>query len=148
MPRLLRYVTFAATFALCTIMAYSEQPILLFEHQTFNFGDVSRRGGATTCHFPFVNNSDSSIVILGAAATCGCSIPEYPRYEIAPNATDTVSVTFDPVGQPDGQFSKKITIRLKPVATQQQPCDSIKPTCIASTPITTLQLTIEGVIKP
>lgn len=95
---------------------------LVWDKTEHDFGTVSVNAGYITCQYTAVNRSDSTIIILGALSGCGCAVPTYPKDPIAPGEKATVSVTYDTLGRPDGEFEKEIilhttapqpTIRLK-----------------------------------
>lgn len=95
---------------------------LVWNKTCHDFGTVSVNAGYITCQYTAVNRSDSTIIILGALSGCGCAVPTYPKDPIAPGEKATVSVTYDTLGRPDGEFEKEIilhttapqpTIRLK-----------------------------------
>lgn len=79
--------------------------------ETYDFGAFEEEGGLVTCGFRFINDGASPVAIVSARATCGCTIPQYPRSEILPGDTATVNVKFDPTGRP-GRFEKKVYIDL------------------------------------
>lgn len=76
-----------------------------------DFGAFDEDDGRVSCDFRFVNTGDEDVSIVSARATCGCTVPSYPRRAIAPGDTATVTVTYDPTGRP-GRFEKKVYIDL------------------------------------
>lgn len=83
---------------------------LVFDKIEHDFGTVSVNAGYITCSYTAVNKSDSTIVILGALSGCGCAVPTYPKDPIAPGKSATVTVTYDTLGRPGGEFEKEIVL--------------------------------------
>ena len=83
---------------------------LTFGKTVHDFGEISMHAGKIMCQFECVNNSDSSVVILGVLANCGCTTPVYPKDPIQPGATAVVQVTYDTTGRPDGEFEKEVVL--------------------------------------
>ena len=55
-----------------------------FDKLTYDFGTIYEKDGNATCTFRFVNEGKTPLVILRAQASCGCTVPSYPEYPIAP----------------------------------------------------------------
>lgn len=67
---------------------------LTFKETNFNFPDTTE--GAILKHFfKFKNTGNQALVISKAIASCGCTVPSYPHYPIAPGQTDSVLLEFD-----------------------------------------------------
>lgn len=117
------FIAILSTIALSTgACEVADSTGLVFDKTEHDFGTVSVNAGYITCRYTAVNRSDSAIVILGALSACGCAVPSYPKEPILPGKFATVSVTYDTLGRPDGEFEKEIilhttapqpTIRLK-----------------------------------
>lgn len=88
----------------------SDSVSLVFDKTEHDFGTVSVNAGYITCSYTAINKSDSSVVILGALSGCGCAVPSYPKDPIAPGGKAIVSVTYDTLGRPDGDFEKEIIL--------------------------------------
>lgn len=83
-------------------------PELTFAETEHNFGKITD-GEQVTYAFKFTNTGKSDLLIASAAASCGCTVPQYPKTLIASNATESVTVKFDSKGKV-GVFEKTITI--------------------------------------
>lgn len=75
-----------------------------------DFGAFSEDLGAVDAVFKLVNTSSEPIRIIEARATCGCTVPQYPKESIAPGDTALITATYLASGRP-GKFSKNIYIR-------------------------------------
>lgn len=56
------------------------------------------------------NDGDSPLVITRVTSDCGCTVPSYPREEIMPGDTATISVRFNGKGREPGMFKKVVRI--------------------------------------
>ena len=76
-----------------------------FDKLTYDFGTIYEKDGNATCTFRFVNEGKTPLVILRAQASCGCTVPSYPEYPIAPGDTAEMKVEYRTRHRP-GEFSK------------------------------------------
>ncbi|GAB2551071.1 DUF1573 domain-containing protein [Rufibacter soli] len=84
------------------------KPVMTFKETEFDFGTI-KQDKKVNHTFTFTNTGQAPLVIESATATCGCTVPEWPKEPIAPGKTGTIKVEFDPTGK-SGQQSKQITI--------------------------------------
>ncbi|GAA4470676.1 hypothetical protein GCM10023189_59770 [Nibrella saemangeumensis] len=70
-------------------------PKLTFaEKGVYDFGTITE--GDTVEHvFKFVNTGDIPLIINNITASCGCTMPEWPREPIAPGAESSIKVRFN-----------------------------------------------------
>jgi len=79
-----------------------------FEETTHEFGTVLE--GTQVDHiFKFTNTGKVPLLISEAKATCGCTVPEYPKEAIAPGESSQVSVKFNTAGKKKEQV-KPVTL--------------------------------------
>ena len=83
-------------------------PVITFENTTYDFGSVND-GEKVSYAFKFKNTGKSPLIISNAIASCGCTVPDYPRTPIVPGGEGVISVVFDSTGKP-GKQSKTITL--------------------------------------
>ncbi|MBK0380842.1 DUF1573 domain-containing protein [Mucilaginibacter segetis] len=69
-------------------------PVMTFEKETHDFGKI-KRGEKVTYGFKFTNTGKSPLIIKNAVASCGCTVPEWPKTPVKPGETATIKVTFD-----------------------------------------------------
>ena len=79
-----------------------------FEKESFDFGQITN-GEKVSYDFKFTNIGKSPLIITSATATCGCTVPEYPKEPIAPGAEGVIKVVFDSAGKL-GMQNKVVTI--------------------------------------
>ncbi len=83
-------------------------PIASFDKETFDFGTVAE-GEVVKTTFQITNKGKSDLVITDAKATCGCTVPVWPKDPIAPGTTGNIEVSFNTNGKPNKQ-SKSVTL--------------------------------------
>ena len=81
-----------------------------FPEKTHDFGTIKENGGPVSTTFEFVNTGNKPLLILDAAASCGCTRPEFTTKPVKPGKKGKVKVTYSPLGRPGG-FRK--TVRVK-----------------------------------
>ena len=84
---------------------------LKFDTLAHDFGKFSAKKPIVKCTFPFVNTGTAPLVIHQAFASCGCTIPSYPKAPIKPGEGGVIEVTYDGTDKFPGHFQKTITIR-------------------------------------
>ncbi|OCK43112.1 hypothetical protein BA195_08150 [Tenacibaculum soleae] len=79
-----------------------------FDKEEYNFGTVTE-GEVVKTTFTVTNTGKTDLVITNAKASCGCTVPVWPREAIAPGKTGEIQVSFNTNGKPNRQ-SKSITL--------------------------------------
>ncbi len=74
------------------------EPEIIFRRNFFNFGKVES-GTVVEGSFEFTNIGTAPLVIKNATATCGCTVPDYPKNPINPGEKATIDVVFDTKGK-------------------------------------------------
>ncbi len=83
-------------------------PAITFEATEYDFGRVV--AGTKVEHiFTFKNTGKAPLLIQQASASCGCTVPQWPREPIAPGAAGEIRVAFDSEGR-EGVQNKIVTI--------------------------------------
>ncbi len=83
-------------------------PTFSFVNTTHDFGEI-QEGEVVNHTFSFANNGETPLVIESAKASCGCTVPRWPRDPIAVGATGEIEVSFNSKGKP-GIQNKTVTI--------------------------------------
>jgi hypothetical protein len=86
----------------------SPKPVFSAESTEFDFGTV-REGEIVNHIFKFTNTGQSPLVIDKATASCGCTVPDWPKHPIGVGETGEIKVRFDTKGKPNQQI-KTISI--------------------------------------
>lgn len=82
---------------------------LRFDKTSHNFGTIEESGGKVSHTFSYTNTTDSPIVVVDVAVSCGCTTPRFSREPLAPGATAQMTIEFDPINRP-GRINKKIHV--------------------------------------
>lgn len=78
-----------------------------FSNETFDFGSV-KKGEKVEHSYTFTNTGDEPLIISNAKASCGCTVPTWPKEPIAPGETGEIPVIFD--AKSPGNQTKTITV--------------------------------------
>jgi hypothetical protein len=84
------------------------KPAITFEESKHLFG-VIKEGDYAVYSFKFKNTGDGDLLIANATASCGCTVPDYPKGIIKPGEEGFVKVKFDSKGKV-GVFEKTVTL--------------------------------------
>ncbi|SKB39502.1 DUF1573 domain-containing protein [Daejeonella lutea] len=98
----------AVTTAATTETAPADAPVFKFVKESYDFGQITD-GEKVSYDFKFSNTGKSPLIITSATATCGCTVPDYPKEPVAPGAEGVIRVVFDSSGKL-GMQNKVITI--------------------------------------
>lgn len=79
-----------------------------FNKKEHNFGTINE-GKTVTTNFRITNTGNKDLIIQNASASCGCTVPNYPKYPIKPGKSGDIKVSFDSSGKP-GQQQKTVTV--------------------------------------
>ena len=83
-------------------------PAFEFTESTHDFGTITE-GDVVNHTFTFTNTGEVPLIISSATASCGCTIPQWPKEPIAVGATSEIEVSFNSKNKP-GIQNKTITI--------------------------------------
>lgn len=79
-------------------------PVITFKEKSIDFGDIVQ--GAKVEHtFVLTNTGSTPLVISNVAATCGCTVPAWPKEPVAPGKTAEIKVSFNSAGKMGKQNS-------------------------------------------
>ncbi len=69
-------------------------PEIKFEKVVYDYGTIKEESNGT-CEFKFTNTGKTPLILSGAKASCGCTVPSWPTEPIAPGKAGTIKVTYD-----------------------------------------------------
>ena len=95
---------------LIAVVMMGQQPVLTFEKLEHDFGEVREEDGRVSAVFTFKNEGMAPLILNNVTASCGCTVPSWPREPIEPGQTSSITVTYNANGRP-GKIDKKITVR-------------------------------------
>ncbi len=80
-----------------------------FERTILDFKSVES-GEVVQGSFVFTNEGKYPLVIYEVNTSCGCTVADYPRGEIAPGEKGMISVKYDSEGSAGMRISKEVTV--------------------------------------
>ncbi len=81
---------------------------IAFEDTKYSFGTITE-GEKVRHAFRFKNTGDHPLIISNAVASCGCTVPSYPKEPIAPGKSGEILVEFNSENRP-GHQQKNVLI--------------------------------------
>jgi hypothetical protein len=85
-----------------------ESPVMKFTNTEYDFGTIDE-GDIVETTFKFKNTGKKELIISHAKASCGCTIPEWPKKPIMPGEEGVIKVKFNSDHKPNKQ-QKQITL--------------------------------------
>lgn len=83
--------------------------VIKFEKTELDFHLVEE-GEVVQGSFVFTNEGKYPLVIYDVNTSCGCTVADYPKGEIAPGEQGTISVKYDSEGSSGMRISKEVTV--------------------------------------
>jgi hypothetical protein len=80
---------------------------ITFDESSYDFGSITK-GEKVNHTYTFTNTGSEPLIITNAKASCGCTVPEWPKEPIAPGEGGEIPVVFN--GRSVGTQNKTITI--------------------------------------
>lgn len=130
MKKVMLALAFAA-FSATTVMAQAPQPTPAIKQvdknapkfsfiggETHDFGNLTDQKDAEYT-FQFKNVGKTPLIITNASASCGCTVPEFPKEPIMPGKNGQIKVTFHTAGK-SGPFTKTVFIQSNAAADKER----------------------------
>lgn len=92
-------------------MAASAQALIKFDEVTHDFGKFPSTKPEQVWNFTFTNAGDKPLKINQAVASCGCTVPTYPKEPILPGQKGVITVKYNGKNMMPSRFKKSITVR-------------------------------------
>lgn len=86
----------------------TEFAIMSFKNTEHNFGDILENQKVETT-YEFTNTGKVDLLINDCRASCGCTVPNWPKTPIKPGASGVIKVVFDSAGK-SGENNKIVTV--------------------------------------
>ncbi|MCP4160773.1 MAG: DUF1573 domain-containing protein [Deltaproteobacteria bacterium] len=84
-------------------------PRIEFENDLHDFGRIIQ-GEIVSYSFKFKNTGKSDLVIATVSASCGCTVPKYPKTPLKPGEQGSIVVSFNSQGRKGFQHKKLAVI--------------------------------------
>jgi len=78
--------------------------VITFKEKSIDFGNLAQ-GDKVSHTFELTNTGSAPLIISNVAATCGCTVPSWPKEPIAPGKTAEIQVSFNSTGKMGKQNS-------------------------------------------
>ena len=84
--------------------AQTSGAVISFKENSIDFGDITQ--GQQVAHtFVLTNTGKQPLIISNVAATCGCTVPSWPKEPVAPGKSAEIKVSFNSAGKVGKQNS-------------------------------------------
>jgi hypothetical protein len=80
---------------------------IIFDKLEHDYGTIDK-GSDGNCVFTFTNKGQKPLVLSNVRASCGCTVPQWPREPIAPGEKGEIKVKYNT--NIVGTFNKSITV--------------------------------------
>ena len=82
-------------------------PELIFDMDAHDFGTM-QKGAPCEYEFKFKNSGKEPLIIQNAQASCGCTVPSFPKEPVMPGQGGVIKVKYD--SNRIGAFTKTVTV--------------------------------------
>lgn len=97
-------LTLVALMAVTAVQAQVASPVITFTENSIDFGDLAQ-GDKVSHTFKLKNTGVAPLIISNVVATCGCTVPSWPKEPIAPGQSAEIQVSFNSTGKVGKQNS-------------------------------------------
>ncbi len=80
---------------------------IIFDKLEHDYGTITK-GGDGLSQFTFTNRGNAPLLLSNVRASCGCTVPEWPREPVAPGQKGVIKVKYNT--NIVGSFNKTITV--------------------------------------
>jgi hypothetical protein len=89
-----------------------------FESEEFRFGSIAQ-GEKVSHAFTFTNIGKEPLILENVSASCGCTVPDWPKEPIKGGEKATINVTFNSAGK-SGLQNSVVTIHANTESSPKQ----------------------------
>ncbi len=83
-------------------------PVIKFESEVYDYGRVPVNGNGA-CQFKFTNTGKEPLILSNVKASCGCTVPSWPKEPIPPGSSGVIDVKYTTMNRPH-TINKSITV--------------------------------------
>jgi len=109
MKRFSQLLTVFSLVVACNFVMAQGKAKITFDNMEHNFGSFKESDGVQTTTFKFKNDGDVPLVLSNVRASCGCTTPKWTREPVAPGASGSIEVSYNPQNRP-GTFNKTVSV--------------------------------------
>lgn len=88
-------------------ISLADNDSIKFDKMVHDYGTVEK-GSDGSSTFSFINKGNKPLIITNVRASCGCTVPEWPKKPIAPGMGAEIKVKYNT--NIAGNFNKTITV--------------------------------------
>lgn len=100
----------AMSFTMAFAQEGTKEAKIVFKEIVHDFGKFPESDPYVTCVFEFTNEGNAPLIIHRALASCGCTVPTFPKEPIMPGKSGTITVSYNGKGRYPAPFKKSIRI--------------------------------------
>lgn len=95
-----------------------KKAIITFIDTIYHFGPI-QEGEIVSHDFEFTNTGNKDLLIASAKASCGCTVPQFPKAPINPGEKSSIQVSFNSTGK-RGYNEKSVVIQSNAEPAEQE----------------------------
>ncbi len=88
-----------------------EKADIQFDKLRADVGTFPAKDPIRKCQFKFKNTGQVPLIINQVFASCGCTVPTYPKEPIQPGKSGVIEITYNGTNKFPGHFMKTVTVR-------------------------------------
>lgn len=105
------FLLFAISLMAFTLSAQENQNAktdsIIFQKMVHDYGTITQSADGN-CEFTFINKGKEPLVLNNVSASCGCTVPTWPREPIQPGEKGVIKVKYNTARI--GNFNKSVTV--------------------------------------